>query len=225
MIEFYGGYQVYSESGVDLTLLRESIKRTPTERIEENCRAIPCLMAFDRAARENYPALRKRPSLVMLDPAPLLRLLTEKHVEFVIIGGLAMRAHGSAHLTEDLDICYSRAPQNLKALAVALAPVHPYLRGAPPGLPFRLDEATLQAGLNFTLTTNCGWIDLLGEVSGIGPYEKVAAQSVEQQLFDLPIRVLSLDGLITAKRAAARNKDRTHLFELEELKKMRDAGQ
>src|SRR4051794_11050826 len=35
-IEFYGGYQVYSESGVDLTLLRENLKRSPTERLEAN---------------------------------------------------------------------------------------------------------------------------------------------------------------------------------------------
>jgi hypothetical protein len=33
MIEFYGGYQVYSESGIDLTLLRENLKHTPTERL------------------------------------------------------------------------------------------------------------------------------------------------------------------------------------------------
>jgi len=225
MIEFYGGYQVYSDSGVDLTLLRESLKRTPTERIEENCQAIPTLMAFEAASREQYPWLRKRPRLIMLDPAPLLRLLTEKQVDYVLIGGLAMRAHGSAHLTEDLDICYRRTPENLRAVAAALAPAHPYLRGAPPGLPFRLDEATLQAGMNFTLTTDFGWIDLLGEVSGIGPYDMVLAQAVEQELYGLAVRVLSLDGLIAAKRAAGRNKDHSHLLELEELKKMRDAGQ
>jgi len=225
MIEFYGDYQVYSESGVDLTLLRESLNHSPTERIEENCQAIPLLMECDRASREKYPWLRHRPRLIMLDPAPLLRLLTEKRVKYVLIGGLAMRAHGSAHLTEDLDICYCRTPENLEAVATALAPAHPNLRGAPPGLPFRLDEATLQAGLNFTLTTDFGWIDLLGEVSGIGAYDKVIAQSVEQVLYGLPVRVLSLDGLIAAKRAAGRNKDHAHLLELEELKKMRDAEQ
>jgi hypothetical protein len=225
MIEFYGGYQVYSESGIDLTLLRESLKRTPTERIEENCQAIPFLMECDRASREKYPWLRHRPRLIMLDPAPLLHLLTEMQVDYVLIGGLAMRAHGSAHLTEDLDICYRRTPENLEAVAAALAPVHPYLRGAPPGLPFRLDEAKLQAGLNFTLTTDFGWIDLLGEVSGIGPYDKVLAQSVEQELYGLAVRVLSLDGLIAAKRAAGRNRDHSHLLEPEELKKMREAGQ
>jgi hypothetical protein len=225
VIEFYGGYQVYSESGVDLTMLRENLKHTATERVEENCRAIPFLAELDRSARESYPWLRDRPRLVMLDPAPLLRVLTEQQVEYVLIGGLAMRAHGSAHLTEDLDICYSRAPRNLKAIADALGPAHPYLRGAPPGLPFRLDQATLQAGLNFTLTTDFGWIDLLGEVSGIGTYEKAVAQSVEQELYGFRVHVLSLDGLIAAKRAAARIKDHGHLLELEELRKMRDAAQ
>jgi hypothetical protein len=98
------------------------------------------------------------------------------------------------------------------------------LLGAPAGLPFRLDVATLQAGLNFTLTTDCGDLDLLGEVSGVGTYAQALGQSEECTLFDLPIRILSLDGLIAAKKAAARHKDRSHLLELEELKKLRDAG-
>ncbi len=38
-IEFYGGYQVYSDSGVDLTLLRENLKRTIEERLADNARA------------------------------------------------------------------------------------------------------------------------------------------------------------------------------------------
>ncbi len=32
-MEFYGGYQVYSESGIDLTLLTERLKMTMTERL------------------------------------------------------------------------------------------------------------------------------------------------------------------------------------------------
>jgi hypothetical protein len=224
MIEFYGGYQVYSETGVDLTLLRGNLRYSPTERIKHNCQMIPMLAEFDRVAREDNPWLQDRPKVIMLDPGSLLRLLADAHVEYVLIGGLAMSAHGSAHVTDDLDICYSRTPQNLKAVAMALAPVHPYLRGAPPGLPFRLDEATLQAGLNFTLTTAFGWINLLGKVSGIGTYAEAVKQSIEQELFGYRVRVLSLDGLIAAKQAAGRIKDRTHLLELEELKKMRDAA-
>ena len=158
----------------------------------------------------------------MIDAPPIIRLLLDNKVEFVVIGGLAMSLHGSAYVTMDLDLCYRRTPENLAALAAALAPIHPYLRGVPPGLPFRLDVPTLQAGLNFTLTTDHGDLDLLGEVSGVGNFDAVLAQSDDQSAFGMTFRVLSLDGLIAAKRAAGRVMDRNHLLELEALKKLRD---
>lgn len=160
----------------------------------------------------------------MFDPPAIVRRLTEQHVEFVIVGGLAMIARGSASLTKDLDICYERTPDNLAALVAALGPLHPYLRGAPPGLPFQFDVLTLQSGLNFTFITDCGDLDLLGEVSGVGIYSQVLAQSSEELMFDMKVRVLSIDGLIAAKKAAGRNKDHGHLQELLELKKMLDAA-
>jgi hypothetical protein len=83
----------------------------------------------------------------------LLAALQRGGVEFAIIDGVAAVAQGSAYTTVDLDICYNRSVQNCERLAKALARFQPYLRGAPPGLPFVLDAATIQAGLNFTLTT------------------------------------------------------------------------
>ena len=94
----------------------------------------------------------------------LLKDLHRLDVEFVIIGGMAAVAHGSAYLTLDLDLCYSRKKENVEKLAQALASFHPRLRGAPADLPFRLDAATLRSGLNFTLTTDVGDLDILGEV-------------------------------------------------------------
>ena len=132
-----------------------------------------------------------------------------------------MITHGSAHVTDDLDICYRRSPDNIERLAAAVAPFKPYLRGVPEGLPFRFDAATITAGLNFTLTTECGPLDVLGEISGVGDYSRVQQQSDVQEMFDLPIPTLSLDGLISAKTAAGRRKDKLHLLELEELKKLR----
>jgi hypothetical protein len=49
-------------------------------------------------------------------------------------------------------IIYSHRPVNLVRLVAALALLDPYLRGAPPGLPFRWSVETLKGGLNFTLT-------------------------------------------------------------------------
>src|SRR5262249_55939583 len=71
------------------------------------------------------------------------------HVRFVIVGGAAAVAHGSARLTQDLDVVYARDPANLARIVEALEPHRPYLRGAPPGLPFIFDARTLANGLNF----------------------------------------------------------------------------
>ena len=165
-----------------------------------------------------------RASTAMLQDQKILQQLTDQGVEFVLIGGLAMRAHGSAHVTEDVDVCYSRTKENINRLADAMAPFHPYMRGAPPGLPFRFDAPTIQAGLNFTLNTDLGEVDFLGEMSGIGGYEKVLAQSEERLLYGRKVRVLTIDGLLIAKKTAGRRKDQGHILELEELKKMRDEG-
>ena len=93
----------------------------------------------------------------------ILRCLTSAGVEFIIVGGAAATAHGSSRLTEDLDLVYRRTPENILRLVESLAPFDPYLRGAPRGLPFKWDMQTVSSGLNFTLTTTLGPVDLLGE--------------------------------------------------------------
>jgi predicted nucleotidyltransferase len=147
----------------------------------------------------------------------LLKALYDRKVEFVIIGGAAAVLHGSAYVTGDLDICYSRKKENLNKLAIALAPVNPALRGAPKDLPFRLDERTLRPGLNFTLSTDLGDVDILGEVAGIGSYEKLLPFSEEMEVFGMRCKVLTLEGLIETKRAVGRKKDLMLLPELEAL--------
>ena len=86
----------------------------------------------------------------MIDFPGLLRLLTDHRVEFIIIGGAAAVIHGSARLTQDLDVVYRRSPQNIHRVVDALKAQTPYLRGAPPGFPLQWTEATIQLGMNFT---------------------------------------------------------------------------
>jgi predicted nucleotidyltransferase len=148
----------------------------------------------------------------------LLHTLAAEGVEFILVGGVAAAAHGSPRSTQDVDVVYSRAAHNLEKLVNALGPYHPYLRGAPPGLPFRFDVETLQAGLNFTLTTDLGWIDLLVEIVGGGGYEQLVSHSVTVEAFGIHWRVLDLETLIRTKKAAGRPKDLEGLAELESLK-------
>ena len=160
----------------------------------------------------------------MTDFKALLEALAAAGVEFILVGGLAGIAHGSARLTQDIDIVYARSDENLEKLARALAQHHPYLRGAPPGLPFKWDATTLRYGLNFTLETTLGDIDLLGEITGGGRYEDLLAHTLELFLFNRPILCLDLDKLIETKRAAGRPKDLEAIAELEALREARDTG-
>lgn len=153
----------------------------------------------------------------MTDFRSLIRVLAEAQIEFIIVGGAAATAHGSARLTEDLDIVYRRTPDNVGRLARVLAPYQPYLRGAPSGLPFSWDERTVWRGLNFTLTTSLGAIDLLGEITGGGNYDDLQHDSVQLQLYGVQCLCLSLERLIQVKRAAGRPKDLEAVAELEAI--------
>lgn len=151
----------------------------------------------------------------------IVETLSDGGVDYVIIGGVALVAHGSARTTEDIDICYSREATNIAALAAALAPLHPTLRGAPKDLPFRVDVQTLKAGLNFTLDTDLGPVDLLGEVTGVGGFSEVASDAELIDLYGRRVKLMSLDTLEKSKRAAGRRKDLLDLAEIAEIKARR----
>jgi hypothetical protein len=153
----------------------------------------------------------------MTDIVGLVRALADAGVECIIAGGVAANLLGSARTTLDLDVVYRRSDDNLRRLVGALAPIHPYLRDVPPGLPFVLDVATLQRGLNFTLTTDLGALDLFGEITGGGTYDDLAGESVAATDLGASVRCLSLERLIAVKRAAGRPKDLIALSELEAL--------
>ncbi len=161
----------------------------------------------------------------MTDFPRLLQALSEAGVEHLIVGGLAATIHGSARLTQDLDVVYDRATDNLERLVRALGPYRPYLRGVPPGLPFEWSSATLQAGLNFTLTTSLGDIDLLGEITGGGGYADLLPHTIEVELFGRFHRCLDLPWLIRTKRAAGRPRDLEVIAELEALQEERERGE
>lgn len=149
-----------------------------------------------------------------------LKVLSSAEVRFVIIGGVAMSLQGSAFVTDDLDVVYARDVENIRQLVAALKPYEPQLRVPGGEVPFRFDERTIKNGLNFTLATRLGWIDLLAEVAGIGDFEAAKKLSKEIRLGDQVVYVLSLPGLIKAKKAAGRRQDLMSLPELEALEEL-----
>jgi hypothetical protein len=153
----------------------------------------------------------------MIDFEKIIGVLVSANVDFIIVGGAAATAHGSSRLTLDLDIVYSRQQENIRRLAEALRPLKPRLRGAPDDLPFRWDEETITKGLNFTLVTSVGWLDLLGEITLGGTYEQLLPYSVNATLFGHDCLCLGLRRLIEVKRAAARRKDFEAIAELQAI--------
>jgi predicted nucleotidyltransferase len=153
----------------------------------------------------------------MTDYSRVLQVLKSAQVDFILIGGVAANLHGSARATFDIDFVYSRKRDNIQRLAEALAPFRPYLRGAPPGLPFKFDVQTIRSGLNFTLDTALGAIDLMGEVTGGGTFEELLSHTVEVEAFGVKCRCVGLERLIQLKRACGRPKDFEAIAELQAL--------
>src|SRR5438552_3895932 len=152
-----------------------------------------------------------------VDLAQVIPRLVNGKVDFILIGGMAAILYGSARVTLDADIVYDRGAPNLNRLAEVLQPLKPTLRGAPSGLPFKLDVRTLRNGLNFRLATNLGDLDLFGEVTGGGSYDDLLSHSVEVEAFGVWFRCVDLPTLIHIKAAAGRAKDRETIAELRVL--------
>lgn len=143
----------------------------------------------------------------------------------MVVGGVAATVHGSARFTNDIDLCYDTAADNIERLVALLGEWQAYLRGVDPGLPFILDARAFRTTPLMTLTTSMGAIDLLDSVPGVGDYKKSLALSESVRIGETEFSALTLDALIASKRAAGRRKDREHLIELEAiqaLRRMRD---
>ena len=151
-----------------------------------------------------------------------LDALVRHNVRFIVIGGVAGRAWGSPSMTDDLDVCYDRRPDNLEKLAASLIELRATLRGAPPGLPFILDARTLKAGDSFTFETDAGSLDCLGTPTPTTGYDELLRNASEVELEHLRVLVCSLDDLMRMKRAAGRPKDRVELEILAAVKEERE---
>jgi len=160
----------------------------------------------------------------------LLDMFTGYGVEFVIAGGVAASIQGLDQATMDLDICYARHHGNLERLAEMLAALHAALRNTPPELPFTADAETLHRGLNFAFNTDLGPLDLIGEVPGVGTFERAIAAADTIELLGRRYAVLSLPQLIAAKRAAGRPKDLLvlpalqHLYKRQQDESLKETG-
>lgn len=156
------------------------------------------------------------------DPLAALRALRSAGVDFVVIGGVAARLHGSPSLTRDIDICYARDRGNIERLAGVLTALHATLRGVDEEVPFVLDAGTLLAGANFTFVTDVGDLDILALPAGVAGYDELAPSAELVELGDISVLVATLGDLIRMKLATGRAKDRAEVEILAALRDERD---
>ena len=142
-----------------------------------------------------------------LDPEPLLRRLAEAGVDFLVIGGVAVVAHGYGRSTKDLDIVYATNAANLERLGAALVELGARLRGIDEDVPFIPDARTLKRTTILTLETPLGGIDLLVDPDGAARYDDMRARAQVIDLDGISFRVVSMDDLLSMKRAAGRPQD------------------
>ena len=95
-----------------------------------------------------------------------LTVLAKHDVEFVLVGGAAVVAHGSTLMTQDLDILYRVTPDNVRRLLAAFEVLDAYAYADPRRLRFQFDHLN-NRGHHLT-DTKAGRIDALGSVGGSG---------------------------------------------------------
>jgi hypothetical protein len=159
-----------------------------------------------------------------LDPVPLLKHLEEHGVEYIVIGGLAVGAHGHVRPSKDLDIVPNPSHENLTRLAVALvdakavdAEVGDFDRAELPMSATHVEE--LAQGGNFRLATDLGDLDVFQWASGIEAddlYAELDREALTGSVEGVSVRVCGLDHLRAMKRAAGRPQD------LEDLRRLGD---
>jgi len=100
--------------------------------------------------------------LTEFDLRSLLEALHQHGVGFVVIGGVAVGAHGFVRGTEDLNVVPDPDPDNLKRLTGALAALESTLPIAG-GRPFdpSSDAGVIRRGGNVTATTRFGALDVV----------------------------------------------------------------
>lgn len=142
-----------------------------------------------------------------LDVDRIVETLGRHDVDFVVIGGIAVLAHGHPRATFDIDLVADLDPDNMARLASALRDLHAHVRGVDAELldVDPTDPEQLASGANWTLITDAGWVDFMPAAEGIRGYTEIVASAVPVR--DGAFRVVGLDDLIRMKRASGRAKD------------------
>lgn len=151
---------------------------------------------------------------IPLDAAQILIALDRHHVDYVLIGGMAVQAHGHVRTTQDADLLPAPDSGNLERLAAALEELgaRPAGLGEPPA-GWVLESSSFR-GAVVKLDTRAGGVDIHGEPPGLASYDDVRARALVLEVAGTRVPVAGLDDLIAMKRASGRPIDRGDVLAL-----------
>lgn len=142
-----------------------------------------------------------------------LKSLSDHKVKYILVGGMAVILHGHARVTGDMDIWVECKLENYERLVKAF---HQF------GMP--IFDMTAERFLNnkeqdvFSFGRNPVGIDIMTAVKGLD-FDDTYQLSTIYEDDGLPIRMIHINHLIQAKRAAGRLKDLDDINQLQ--KKMK----
>lgn len=157
----------------------------------------------------------------ILDGPALLRALTRAGLDYVVIGGLAVIAHGYERATRDIDIVPSPTVENFRRLLAVLDDLDYEMLGLDE---FESEELVLpsldalQNGGSWVLGTRLGRLDILQLIEPDMNYAKLSANAFEDEVFGCRVRFCSYEDLLAMKEAAGRPQD---LADIERLRTIR----
>jgi len=145
------------------------------------------------------------------DFLPILRILSTREVDFILVGGVAAVVQGAPIMTLDLDVLYSTNPNNLTHLLSAIEDLDGYYRMEPEKR-LKPQLSHLAVGGHNLLSTRLGPLDLLGNIGRSRTYQDLAPHAIQIYIGPgLTVPVLDLETLIDVKEEVGGEKDRTML--------------
>lgn len=158
----------------------------------------------------------------------LLGVLVRHGVEFVVVGMGAAVLQGTPATTADIDILYLVSEENFPRLEAAFAELEAEFRSDLMNRHLRPNMTHIQAGGHILLRTKLGQLDVLGTIETATRYEDVQEDTIELEIGELKVKVLSLRRVIEAKTRAGRPKDLAMLpvlnATLREIERLKGGG-
>ena len=150
-----------------------------------------------------------------LDAERIFAVLDAHRVEYVVVGGIAVQAHGHVRMTNDVDVIPSPSPANLERLAVALTELRARVLN-PGGEHLHIDAKMLSRAALWQFATPHGDIDVLHDAPGAPPFPHLRRRALVIALGEHAIPIASRDDLIKMKRASGRPVDLADIAALTE---------